>query len=136
MFGLGRYQYDGTLVNNAGVVLPGSETDAFLGFGPGYRAINTPNQTWRVQGGPGARYYKGANGVSDTEAAFIVSSRYFVGLTDTINFTNDTDILGSKVNTVVSNDAICPPASATGQITTPTQQAAQNQLTTPLVCHL
>jgi len=105
MFGLGRYQYDGTLVNNAGVVLPGSETDAFLGFGPGYRAINTPNQTWRVQGGPGARYYKGANGVSDTEAAFIVSSRYFVGLTDTINFTNDTDILGSKVNTVVSNDA-------------------------------
>lgn len=114
MFGLGRYQYDGTLINGTnapiggvapGGVLPGSETDAFLGFGPGYRAINTENQTWRVQGGPGARYYKGANGVSDTEASFIVSSRYFVGLTDTLNFTNDTDILSSKVNTVVSNDA-------------------------------
>ncbi|MGC1494183.1 MAG: DUF481 domain-containing protein [Sulfitobacter sp.] len=114
VFGLGRYQYDGTLINGTnapiggvlpGGVLPGTETDAFLGFGPGYRAINTENQTWRVQGGPGARYYKGANGVSDTEAAFIVSSRYFLGLTDTVSFTNDTDILSSKVNTVVSNDA-------------------------------
>jgi len=114
MFGLGRYQYDGVLINGTnaaiggvppGGVLPGSETDAFLGFGPGYRAINTANQTWRVQGGPGVRYYKGANGVSDTEGAFIVSSRYFYGLTDTVSFTNDTDVLSSKVNTVVSNDA-------------------------------
>lgn len=114
MFGLGRFQYDGTLINGTnapiggvapGGVLPGTETDAFLGFGPGYRAINTETQTWRVQGGPGARYFKGANGVSDTEAAIIVSSRYFVGLTDTVSFTNDTDVLSSKINTVVSNDA-------------------------------
>ena len=114
MFGLGRYQYDGTLINGSGVaiggvapggVLPGSETDAFLGFGPGYRVINTPDQTWRVQAGPGARYFKGANGVSDTEVGFIVSSRYFYGITDTVSFTNDTDILGSDANTIFSNDA-------------------------------
>jgi putative salt-induced outer membrane protein len=105
MFGLGRFQYDGLLVDNTGAILPGSETDAFLGFGPGYRVVNTPSQTWRVQGGPGARYFKDATGVSDTEVGFIVSSRYFYELTDTVSFTNDTDILGSKVNTIVSNDA-------------------------------
>jgi putative salt-induced outer membrane protein len=105
MFGLGRFQYDGTLVDDAGVVLPGSETDAFLGFGPGYRIINTADQTWRVQGGPGVRYFKDAASNSDTEVGFIVSSRYFYSLTDTINFTNDTDILGSDANTIVSNDA-------------------------------
>ncbi len=105
VFGLGRFQYDGTLVDSTGTVLPGSETDAFLGFGPGYRVINTANQTWRVQGGPGARYFKDAADNSDTEAGFIISSRYFYGLTDTVSFTNDTDILGSDANTIVSNDA-------------------------------
>ncbi|ASM72492.1 MULTISPECIES: DUF481 domain-containing protein [Roseobacteraceae] len=105
MFGIGRFQYDGLLTNNTGAILPGSETDAFLGFGPGYRVLSEPNQTWRVQAGPGARYYKDATGVSDTEVGFIVSSRYFYALTDTVSFTNDTDVLGSDTNTIVSNDA-------------------------------
>lgn len=105
MFGLGRFQYDGVLVDGTGAILPGTETDAFLGFGPGYRVVNTPGQTWRVQAGPGARYFKDATGVSDTEVGFIVSSRYFYSLTDTVSFTNDTDILGSDANTIVSNDA-------------------------------
>ena len=105
MFGIGRFQYDGLLTDNSGAILPGSETDAFLGFGPGYRVLSEPNHTWRVQAGPGARYYKDATGVSDTEVCFIVSSRYFYALTDTVSFTNDTDVLGSDANTIVSNDA-------------------------------
>ena len=105
MFGIGRFQYDGLLTDNTGAILPGSETDAFLGFGPGYRVLNEPAHTWRVQAGPGARYYKDATGVSDTEVGFIVSSRYFYALTDTVSFTNDTDVLGSDANTIVSNDA-------------------------------
>lgn len=105
MFAIGRFQYDGLLTDNSGAILPGSETDAFLGFGPGYRVLSEPNHTWRVQAGPGARYYKDAAGVSDTEGAFIVSSRYFYALTDTVSFTNDTDVLGSDTNTIVSNDA-------------------------------
>ncbi|MFD2738804.1 YdiY family protein [Sulfitobacter aestuarii] len=104
-FGLGRFQFDGLLTDNTGTILPGSETDAFLGFGPGYRVLNTPNHTWRVQAGPGARYFKDANGESDTEVGFIASSRYYYAFTDTVSFTNDTDILGSDVNTVLSNDA-------------------------------
>ena len=105
MFGIGRFQYDGLLTDNSGAILPGSETDAFLGFGPGYRVLNKPDHTWRVQAGPGARYYKDATGNSDTEVGFIVSSRYFYALTDTVSFTNDTDVLGSETNTIVSNDA-------------------------------
>tara|TARA_R100001369_G_scaffold13444_1_gene27814 strand:+ start:9645 stop:10499 length:855 start_codon:yes stop_codon:yes gene_type:complete len=105
MFGIGRFQYDGLLTDNTGAIIPGTETDAFLGFGPGYRVLNEPDHTWRVQAGPGARYYKDAAGVSDTEFGFIVSSRYFYALTDTVSFTNDTDILGSDANTIFSNDA-------------------------------
>ncbi len=43
--------------------------------------------------------------MSDTEVGFIASSRYFYAFTDTVSFTMDTDILGSSVNTVLSNDA-------------------------------
>ncbi len=104
-FGLARYQYDGYLTNNAGVQIPGSETDAFLGFGPGYRAINKEGHTWRIQAGPGVRYFKDQTGNSDTEVGAIAASRYFYAFNDVVSFTMDTDIVGSKVNTVVSNDA-------------------------------
>ncbi|MEQ6247315.1 DUF481 domain-containing protein [Sulfitobacter sp. HNIBRBA3233] len=104
-FGLARYQYDGYLEDNAGNEIDGSETDAFLGFGPGYRVLNQPNHTWRVQGGPGARYFKDVNGNSDTEVGFIVSSRYYIAMSETVSFTMDTEILGSDVNTVLTNDA-------------------------------
>ncbi len=104
-FGLARYQYDGYLTDNTGAQIPGSETDAFLGFGPGYRAINKENHTWRIQAGPGVRYFKDQTGNSDTEVGAIASSRYFYAFTDTISFTMDTDVVSSKVNTVVSNDA-------------------------------
>ncbi|WP_339760933.1 DUF481 domain-containing protein [uncultured Sulfitobacter sp.] len=104
-FGLARYQYDGYLTDNTGAQIPGSETDAFLGFGPGYRAINTKGHTWRVQAGPGVRYYKDVTGTSETEVGAIASSRYFYAFNDTMSFTMDTDVVSSKVNTVLSNDA-------------------------------
>jgi putative salt-induced outer membrane protein len=104
-FGVARFQYDGYLTNAAGVALNGSETDAFLGFGPGYRVLNKPDQTWRVQAGPGVRYFKDVTGTSDTEVGFIATSRYFYSFNDTVSFTMDTDILGSDINTIVANDA-------------------------------
>ena len=104
-FGVARYQYDGYLTDDAGAGIDGSTTDAFLGFGPGYRVINKPNQTWRVQASPGARYFKDVTGTSETEVGFIATSRYFYGLNETVFFTMDTDILGSDINTIVSNDA-------------------------------
>ncbi len=104
-FGLARVQYDGYLTDTNGNPLAGDETDAFLGFGPGYRVINSDNHTWRVQGGPGVRYFEDVNGNSETEVGFIASSRYFYAFNETVSFTMDTDILGSDVNTILSNDA-------------------------------
>jgi putative salt-induced outer membrane protein len=104
-FGVARLQYDGFLTDDANMEIDGSETDAFLGFGPGYRVLSKPNQTWRVQAGPGVRYVKDVTGNSDTEVGFIATSRYFYGINETVSFTMDTDILGSDANTVVANDA-------------------------------
>lgn len=104
-FGLARVQYDGLLVDENNNVRDGSETDAFLGFGPGYRVLNDKKHTWRVQGGPGVRYFKDVTGNSETEVGFIASSRYYYAFNDTVSFTMDTDILGSDVNTIISNDA-------------------------------
>ncbi|WP_299024641.1 YdiY family protein [uncultured Sulfitobacter sp.] len=104
-FAVGRYQYDGYLTDADNVAIDGDETNAFLGFGPGYRILNKPNQTWRVQAGPGVRYFKDVTGASETEVGFIASSRYFYAINDVMSFTMDTDVLGSDVNTLVSNDA-------------------------------
>lgn len=104
-FGVARFEYDGYLTDAAGVGFDGSTTDAFLGFGPGYRVVNNPNQTWRVQAGPGVRYFKDVTGDTETEVGFIATSRYFYGINETVSFTMDTDILGSDINTTVSNDA-------------------------------
>lgn len=95
VFGTGQATYDGFGTNRV---------DAFLGFGPGYRAINTEQMTWRVQAGPGVRYLRKQTGVSDTETAGIASSRFFYKFTDVAFLTNDTDVLFSSDNTRVIND--------------------------------
>ncbi|MFN4130855.1 MAG: YdiY family protein [Paracoccaceae bacterium] len=75
--------------------------DGFLGFGPGYRIINTQDTAWRVQAGVGIRYqqtgaaYANDEG-SDTEIGYIASSRLYHRFNDTIFLTNDTDYLASK----------------------------------------
>ncbi|MFD1795999.1 DUF481 domain-containing protein [Paracoccus aurantiacus] len=75
--------------------------DAFLGFGPGYRILNTPDTTWRVQAGVGVRYtqavdYDEADNLrSDTETGYIVSSRFYHRFNENIFVTNDTDYLTS-----------------------------------------
>ena len=94
-FGTGRYEYDGVGTN---------QDDAFLGGGLGYRILNTSDVAWRVQGGPGVRYIDLRDGGDETEFAGIASSRFFYGFTDVVSLTNDTDILGSDENTVVTND--------------------------------
>ncbi|SMX38611.1 DUF481 domain-containing protein [Maliponia aquimaris] len=95
MFGLASVRYDG---------FDSNEWDAFLGIGPGYRAINTATQTWRLQAGPGVRYLKDRTGSDTTEVAGIASSRYYYAFSDTVFLTNDTDILFSETDTVVTND--------------------------------
>ena len=96
LFGLASARYDKFDTN---------KVDAFLGFGPGVRVINTPQASWRLQAGPGVRYVEDQLGNDTTEVAGIVSSRYFYSLTDTMSFSMDTDVLFSDNDTFVSNDA-------------------------------
>lgn len=83
--------------------------DAFLGFGPGYRVINTEQTTWRVQGGIGVRYTQTGQQYldddSDTEMGYIASSRVYHRVNDNVFITNDTDYLGSDdADDVITNE--------------------------------
>ena len=92
--------------------------DAFLGFGPGYRIINNPTTTWRVQAGVGVRYtqtgaqYAGRTfdgtpvaDSSDTEVGYIASSRLYHRINENVFITNDTDYLGSSdADDVITNE--------------------------------
>lgn len=95
-YGTGRYSFDG---------FDSNRQDAFLGLGLGYRLFNTEQVAWRVQGGPGVRYIEDqVTRDSETEAAALISSRLFYRITDAVSLTNDTDVLGSDEDFVLSND--------------------------------
>ena len=98
-FVLGRVETDG-LASTAGDV----QTDAFVGFGPGWRVINNPDLTWRVQAGIGVSYLENGIGDSTTESAAIASSRLFYGISPSVFLTNDTDILKSDSALRINND--------------------------------
>ncbi|MFV0292941.1 MAG: YdiY family protein [Paracoccus sp. (in: a-proteobacteria)] len=113
-FALGRINQDGMvsedLEDMANGLLSADEIndlenekkrDAFLGFGPGYRIISTPDTAWRVQGGIGIRYTQSVdfsesdNLRSETETGYILSSRFYHRFNDMIFLTNDTDYITS-----------------------------------------
>lgn len=96
-FGLGRISVDG--------VAPDGELDrdGFLGFGPGYRVINTDSTAWRVQAGVGVRYTRFVGQDSDTEVGYIASSRFYHRVNDMVFLTNDTDYLTSDSGDTITN---------------------------------
>ncbi|MFD1880956.1 DUF481 domain-containing protein [Paracoccus pacificus] len=116
-FGLGRVAVDGLaddfkgltadeIADHAGRV----KRDAFLGFGPGYRIINTDTTAWRVQAGVGIRYtqtvdFNEADNLrSNTGVGYIVSSRFYHRFNDNVFLTNDTDFLKSDDNKTATNE--------------------------------
>lgn len=78
--------------------------DAFLGFGPGYRILNSPDVTWRVQAGIGVSYLQNGLGDSTTETGYLAASRFFYRINDNFFVTNDTDVLKSKSALRANND--------------------------------
>lgn len=98
-FILGRVQTDG-LATTADE----TSTDAFLGFGPGYRILNTEQVTWRVQAGIGQSYLKDGTGDSDSELGVIASSRLYYAFNPNIFLTNDTDVLKTHSSLRINND--------------------------------
>lgn len=95
LFGIANASYDEFGTN---------KIDGFLGFGPGFRVINSQTQTWRVQAGPGVRYIEDQFNNDTTEVAGIASSRFYMRLSDTAFVSNDTDVLFSDKDTVLTND--------------------------------
>lgn len=98
-FGLARIETDGLATAATDL-----KKDAFFGFGPGYRVVNTEQMTWRVQAGIGQSYLEYGDSRSVTEGAGIVSSRFFYAINDNVFVTNDTDILKSKAALRVNNE--------------------------------
>lgn len=81
-----------------------NKVDGFLGFGAGYRILNTSTQQWAVQAGPGYRYLDNFLTGDASEVAYSVESNYYRSLSDTVFITNDTQLVGSETATTVSND--------------------------------
>lgn len=98
-FILGRVESDG-LAN----ATDENKIDAFVGVGPGYRIVNTPDMTWRVQAGIGVSYLKDGLDNDDTETGYIASSRFYYRFSDAIFGTMDTDVLKSDSALRVNND--------------------------------
>lgn len=98
-FVLGRVESDGLATLATEV-----KTDAFVGVGPGYRIVNTPDMTWRLQAGIGVSYLENGLDESDTETGYIVSSRFFYKFNENVFATNDTDILKSDSALRINND--------------------------------
>lgn len=98
-FALARLETDG-LANTAAE----TRRDGFLGFGPGYRVINTPDMTWRVQAGVGVSYLQDGARNSETETGYLAASRFFYRINDNFFVTNDTDVLKSDSALRANND--------------------------------
>jgi putative salt-induced outer membrane protein len=98
-FVLGRVESDG-LASTA----DDTKTDAFIGFGPGIRLINSDQMAWRVQAGVGVGYLEDGLGNSNTETTGIASSRFFYKFNENVFATMDTDILKSESALRVNND--------------------------------
>ncbi|UXU74519.1 MULTISPECIES: DUF481 domain-containing protein [unclassified Paracoccus (in: a-proteobacteria)] len=88
--------------------------DAYFGVGPGYRVINNETTAWRVQAAVGVRYTKAVNVIdpvaetydynSNTEAGYLLSSRFYHKFNDQFFLTNDTDYLTSDTNDTATNE--------------------------------
>lgn len=98
-FALARLETDGLAATADDI-----RRDAFLGFGPGYRIINTPDLSWRVQAGIGVSYLQDGLRDSVTETGYLAASRLFYKINDNVFMTNDTDVLKSDSALRVNND--------------------------------
>lgn len=98
-FALARLQTDG-LASTVDDV----RRDGFLGFGPGYRIVNSPDMTWRVQAGIGVSYLQDGARNSTTETGYLAASRFFYKINDNFFVTNDTDVLKSNSALRANND--------------------------------
>ncbi|MCW1917506.1 DUF481 domain-containing protein [Rhodobacter sp. KR11] len=99
LFALGRAE-----TNGLATLATETATDAFLGFGPGYRVVNTEQMTWRIQAGVGQSYLEDGTGDSTTEMGVIASSRFFYAINENIFLSDDMDALKTDSALRLNND--------------------------------
>jgi len=80
------------------------ERDVFVGAGLGYRVQETNDASWTLQAGPGYRLAETSAGEEIEEFAASVGSKAAFRLSETAFLTNDTDIIWSETDTLLTND--------------------------------
>ncbi len=90
--------------NGLAVLSTETAKDAFLGFGPGYRIVNSEQMTWRVQLGLGQSYLEDGTGDSTSEMGYIASSRFFYAINEDIFLSDDLDALKTDSALRLNND--------------------------------
>lgn len=79
-------------------------SDIFVGAGLGYRIAESEQLQWSLQAGPGYRWYEPFNEDRVEEVAVSLSSNLLYQVSPTVAITNDTDVIASDNNRLVTND--------------------------------
>lgn len=79
--------------------------DYFLGAGAGYKVIDTAQTRWRLEAGPGIRFYDRPTLDFDGDVAFRFASRFRHDVSETVGFENDTYAILSSNDTNLINDS-------------------------------
>ncbi len=81
-----------------------NKQDAFVGFGVGYRILNTDTTQLSVKAGPGYRYIELGDGTKYNEAAYSAEANYSQKISDTVYITNDLTLIGSNADVTATNE--------------------------------
>lgn len=115
------------------------EYDDFLLFdyrlseavGVGYRVLQNDRMTWDLEGGPGARQTKFAEGGTENEFIFVLGSDYDYQISEGLKFTNDTSVFIGSQRTTFNNIAALT-AQLTERISGRISFEAQHDTSVPL----
>lgn len=102
LFGLNDRFYGFGIVSGVYDEFGAFRDDYFAGVGLGYKAIDTAETQWSLDGAGGFRYL-GEPG-SEIEPAARFASRYSTNVNERVTFRNDTSILWSPEDTLFVND--------------------------------
>jgi len=80
-----------------------NKRDAFVGFGLGYRLVNTATMQLGVQAGPGYRYIELGDGTKMNEAAGSAEVNFQYNINKNVYLTNDITLIGSKSDYTATN---------------------------------
>lgn len=78
--------------------------DAFIGFGAGYRILDTKQAQMTVQAGPGYRFLEDGVGAQTTEAAASAALNVRYNISDTVYLSDTFELVGSASDVTAQNE--------------------------------